>query len=203
VVKALPLLIAAALLGPVGVVKSSRALADRFGEEVGRGIASGAAELARRLPAQAPAPPSSVLVDVVAAEPPSAVGAGKQRPPRRGGSSKRPVAKARRGIFISSATVLRLASGASMPNAVPVPGAGNRPAGLRLVGVGGLGVGMRDGDVLTRVFGGPVTSVGAVVQGVIAARARHAPEISAEFWRDGEPWSLTVQQPYLEANSPP
>jgi hypothetical protein len=99
--------------------------------------------------------------------------------------------------------VLRLAEGRVMPRAVPVAASGGRPAGLRLVGVGGLGVGMRDGDVLTRVLGGSVGSVGDVVARVIAARDRRAREISAEFWRDGEAWSLVVEQPYLNPVAQP
>lgn len=89
-----------------------------------------------------------------------------------------------------------------MPQAVPVAATEQHPAGLRLVGVGGLGVGLRDGDVLSRVSGSPVTSVGAVVELVLGQRARLARDISGEFWRNGERWALLVEQPYLEPNSP-
>jgi len=79
-----------------------------------------------------------------------------------------------------------------------VPASGARPAGLRLASVGALGIGMRDGDVLVRVAGVPATSVAAVADLVLRARARGARQISGEFWRDGAAWTLVVEQPYLE-----
>jgi hypothetical protein len=115
---------------------------------------------------------------------------------------KRPSNKVN-GIFISRGTVLRLANGAAMPRGALVPAVGGRPAGLRLSGVSALGIGMRDGDVLTQVLGASVASAGDVIQRVIAARARHARDISGEFWRDGVRWSLVVEQPYVDEPAPP
>lgn len=108
------------------------------------------------------------------------------------------------GVFVPASSVLRLANGgAAMPRAVFVPALGSRPAGLRLIGVSGLGIGMRDGDVLTRVLGAEVSSVGEVVARVLAARNQRARQISGEFWRDGVRWSLVVEQPYVDAPPPP
>lgn len=102
-------------------------------------------------------------------------------------------------MFVPASTVLRLANGgATVPRAVYVPALGERPAGLRLLGVSALGVGMRDGDVLTRVLGAEVSSVGEVVARVIAARNQRARSISGEFWRDGSRWALIVEQPYVD-----
>lgn len=110
------------------------------------------------------------------------------------GAKRRPA----RGLRISSATVLRLASAGGRPSGHLVAPDGSRPAGLSLSGVGGLGVGLRDGDVLTSAGGAAATSPGAVIGAVVAARAAHAASISGVFWRDGEPWQLVVDQPYLE-----
>ncbi|MFZ5890181.1 MAG: hypothetical protein ACOY0T_03855 [Myxococcota bacterium] len=129
----------------------------------------------------------------LAASPPRSEPAPKTR---RGKATK---AKQAHGVFVSASSVLRLANGgAAMPRAVFVPALGERPAGLRLIGVSGLGIGMRDGDVLTRVLGADVSSVPEVVQRVLAARNRRAPQISGEFWRDGARWSLVVEQPYID-----
>jgi hypothetical protein len=107
------------------------------------------------------------------------------------------------GVFVPASTVLRLAQGRAIPSAVPVPAEGARPSGLRLVGVSGLGVGLRDGDVLTSVMGAPALSVPDVVRCVISARARAVREISGEFWRNGERWHLVVEQPYIGETKAP
>ncbi|MGC4091562.1 MAG: hypothetical protein QM756_27510 [Polyangiaceae bacterium] len=132
----------------------------------------------------------------LAAAPVAVETAGKSK---RGKASK---PKGPSGVFVSAANVLRLANAAAMPHAVYVAALGARPAGLRLIGVSGLGIGMRDGDVLTRVLGADVSSVAEVVQRVVAARNRRAREISGEFWRDGARWSLVVEQPYIDAPPP-
>ncbi len=101
-----------------------------------------------------------------------------------------------RGLHVPSAAVLRLARSGSRPRGVPVPAEGPRPAGILLQGVGGLGVGLQDGDVLTMAGGAPALAPSDVVGMVIAARGRRAAVIGGQFWRDGEPWNLVVEQPY-------
>lgn len=103
----------------------------------------------------------------------------------------------RRGLRVRSDTVLRLAKVRVIPEGTYVAPDQRRPGGMRLSGVGGLGVGLAEGDVLSHVGGAPVTSRSAVVTAVLQARARRASEISALFWRDGEPWRLVVEMPYL------
>ena len=100
------------------------------------------------------------------------------------------------GLFVPSAAVLRVVGSGLRPHGVPVGADGARPAGILLEGVTALGVGLRDGDVLTRVAGAPARDAGDVIGAVIAARGRLARRISGVFWRDGEPWQLTVEQPY-------
>jgi hypothetical protein len=103
-----------------------------------------------------------------------------------------------RGIRVSASTVLRLANNGARPTGAPVAPSGARPAGLLLSGVGALGIGMRDGDILTDAGGRPALSEGDVVGVVIASRGQRVPTISGRFWRNGEPWQLLVEQPYLQ-----
>jgi S1-C subfamily serine protease len=170
---------------------------------LGREAAAAVAYLPPRAPAAVvdeDAALAASAFDESLARPPPASSA---NPAARKTASKRRSKPVRTGVFISAANVLRLAQGAAMPRAVAVGPHGARPAGLRLIGVGALGIGMRDGDVLTRVLGAPVGSAGEVISRVISARARRAREISGEFWRDGAPCSLVVEQPYLEEKPEP
>lgn len=102
------------------------------------------------------------------------------------------------GIRVPAQTVLRLANARAVPQGTFVAAEPGRPAGMRLHGVSGYGVGLRDGDVLTQVAGIPSTSRSQVVNAVLQARAVKAPAISAIFWREGEPWRLLVEMPYLQ-----
>jgi hypothetical protein len=111
-----------------------------------------------------------------------------------------------RVLFVTQDQVLRLASSGARPRGVAVPATAVRPAGLKLSGVAALGIGMNDGDVLTRAVGQPALSSGAVIQAVLSARARRAQVLEGEFWRGNERWLLRVEQPYLEqrgARQPP
>lgn len=101
-----------------------------------------------------------------------------------------------RGIWVRAHTVLALAERGAQPGAVFVPARGPRPAGLALHGVSGLGLGLRDGDVLTEVSGRRVSAVGDVVALVIAARGRGASLVVGRVWRGFEPFQLAVEQPY-------
>jgi len=104
----------------------------------------------------------------------------------------------KKGIRVRAEAVLRLANAGARPSGIPVAAHGRRPAGLALVGVSGLGIGLVDGDVLTHAGGRPALSPGDVVGMVIGARAHHASEICGRFWRNGEPWNLIVEQPYVQ-----
>lgn len=101
-----------------------------------------------------------------------------------------------RGIRVSAATVLRLANSGVRPSGSPVPADGDRPAGIALQGVSSLGVGLRDGDVLTQVAGAPASSPGAVIGAVLAARQRRAPAMSGLVYRGQEKIALYVEMPY-------
>jgi hypothetical protein len=173
-------------------------LADSWGTRIG---SSAAALLPASLATSAPASASDAAslahfaAEELAALQARPSGPAKPSKPARGKQQK----PKEKGVFVPASSVLRLANGgAGMPRAVPVPALGARPAGLRLIGVSGLGIGMRDGDVLTRVLGADVASVGEVVARVIAARNQRVRQISGEFWRDGARWSLIVEQPYVD-----
>lgn len=200
---------------PVATTLATQRIADALGARLGREGAA-IADLARAsgptLAAQgagaspssetsAPTPPVEASLGAAPVAAGRSAPKSKQRGTRRNSAPNASPA-ATRGIRISASQILGLARIRAMPHAVPVPATGQHPAGLRLIGVGALGVGMRDGDVLSRVSGAPVNSVAAVVAMVLSHRGRLAREITGEFWRNGERWVLLVEQPYLQPKSP-
>ena len=92
--------------------------------------------------------------------------------------------------------MLRLANRGVRPSGSAVAANADRPAGLVLQGVSGLGVGLRDGDVLTQVAGAPASSTGAVIGAVLAARQRRAPAMSGVVYRGADKIALYVEMPY-------
>lgn len=102
------------------------------------------------------------------------------------------------GVFVSAERVLAIARSGARPSGIPVAASGSRPAGLMLTGVGGLGVGLHDGDILTHALGQPAVSESTVVGAVIRARGARRPQLSGRVWREGRSFSLVVAQPYLD-----
>ena len=188
---------------PVPVVFAAGALASaRVAEQAG---ARGAltlgllAELTRVPPAFVADAPDTEVIPTDAPVVSAPVAAPEARARKAGKKAKpSPVPV----IFVSRAAVLGLATSGARPHGAPAPATAVRPAGLRLVGVGGLGIGLRDGDVLTRAVGQPALSTGAVIQAVLAARARHAPVLEGEFWRGEQRYVLRVEQPYVDERLP-
>ncbi len=103
------------------------------------------------------------------------------------------------GVHVPASVVLSLADAGARPRGAYVPSDGVRPGGVRLVGVSALGIGVQDGDVLTRVAGAPARSAGDVISAVVAARGRLAPAVSGVFWRGHVPYRLVVDQPYVRS----
>jgi hypothetical protein len=171
---------------------ASASVADRAGATAARALAVVAVLLRAPAP-EAPELDENMLpTDVVEASAPIAAPPVKaKKRGAKGQLSGPPV------VFIAREAVMNLASTGARPRGVPVPGTALRPAGLKLLGVAGLGVGLRDGDVLTRALGVPALSSSAVIQAVLAARARHAAVLEGEFWRGTERWVIRVEQPYL------
>jgi hypothetical protein len=97
---------------------------------------------------------------------------------------------------VSADTVLRLARSGMRPRAVPVAAGTASPPGLRLSGVSGLGLGARDGDLLTHVQGRPVLSYGQVVAAIVDAISRQARTVSGRLWRGGRTIDVIVELPY-------
>lgn len=201
-----PLLVAFPLVAVLG----GRFAAEQLGRRLGASAASAADALPRTarpaLPPPLPPEPANPTLEASPQELAPAALTGKAAGPARRRSSTSRAAPARppeRGIFVSAGTVLGLADRGVIPRAVPVPATGARPAGLRLAGVGALGVGLRDGDVLTHVLGAPATSVASVIEQVVGARGRNARVISGKVWRDGHGFALVVEQPYVDQPSAP
>ena len=124
----------------------------------------------------------------------------KSRQPRSGSASQRRAISTSpaKGLFVGAEQVLALTRQGARPSGIPVAPSGDRPGGLLLMGVSGLGVGLRDGDILTHALGQPAVSEAAVVGAVIRARGARQPRLSGRIWRDGNSFSLVVAQPYLE-----
>jgi hypothetical protein len=117
-----------------------------------------------------------------------------------GKAKKKPGApKPPRGILIRAAVVARAVRSGARPSGVPVPPSGERPAGFAMVGVGGFGAGLVDGDVLTSVGGTSATSVGAVVGAVAGAVRSGARALGAVIWRGGRRIDVTVEIPRIDA----
>jgi hypothetical protein len=196
----LALLLPLPVLIGIGALASVR-VADRVGAALAVALDSVAAFVVKPSPQQ-PEPegfdatqPAPVHIPVAVAAPASAP---KPESARRAGSKAKSKAGAsERVIFVSSKTVLRLAESRARPRGVRVKAEGARPEGLRLLRVAELGIGLQDGDVLTRAVGQPALSSSAVVQAVLVARARGDKVLEGEFWRAGERWVLRVEQPYV------
>jgi hypothetical protein len=162
-------------------------LADRLGRDLGRALAGVAGQLVTN---RAPELPLTVIAPLAEAE---------LEPPKKAAAVARAVPRPiQKGVYVRADAVLRLARVGARPSGVPVRATADRPAGLALVGVSGLGVGLADGDILTHAAGVPARSAGQVVGLVIASRGARAGQISGRFWRRGAYYDLVVEQPYVQ-----
>ena len=121
--------------------------------------------------------------------------------PAQRASKLRPPAKPS-ALFVSEATVMKLAQSAARPRGTFVAQSPEHPAGLRLSGVAGLGIGVQDGDILIEALGIPPRSPGEIIGAIVEARAKQARFLSGTLWRSGQTFPITVEQPYLPARSP-
>lgn len=134
----------------------------------------------------------------VEAEPESVPVAGPEKAPRRGAARPAPPVKPT-ALFVSQATVLKLAESAARPRGAFVPRTADHPAGLRLAGVSGLGIGVQEGDILIEALGISPRAPGELIGAIIEARAKNARFLSGTLWRRGDTFRITVEQPYLPA----
>lgn len=180
----------AALLGVVGSAYASAHVADR--------LAVVAAErLATLVPTLRPAaesePVSSEPAVLLAAAPASPGAEARSRGTK---ATKRAVPAKPRSVFVSAAKVLALVESGARPRGTPVRATAKRPAGLKLTGVTGLGIGVLDGDVLTEAVGVPALNAGAVIEAVLRARSRGETALSGTCYRGDERYAIVVEQPY-------
>jgi hypothetical protein len=105
-------------------------------------------------------------------------------------------------LFVSEATVLKLAQSAARPRGSFVAKSSEHPAGLRLSGVAALGIGVQDGDILIEALGITPRTPGEIIGAIIEARAKQARFLSGTLWRSGQTFPITVEQPYVPARSP-
>jgi hypothetical protein len=168
--------------------------ADLLADRIALGLVTALAPLSAVEPAPDSEPELLTETELASYAPATRVARGPTQTARAAKRSSK--AGAAHAIYISSAQVLALASRRALPNAVPVRASSEHPAGLQLRGVSALGVGLQDGDVLTEAGGQRASSVAAVIGIVLAARARHSPEISGHFFRGNVPYSVRVEQPY-------
>jgi len=104
--------------------------------------------------------------------------------------------KPKQSIYVSATKVLCLAQQGSQPSGKPTSAKGKRPAGVSVYGVSGLGIGAKDGDVVTDILGQPVRSVAQGIMIILAARAAERPVITGTLWRGMRSISVAVEQPY-------
>jgi hypothetical protein len=100
-------------------------------------------------------------------------------------------------LFVSKASVLKLSQSAARPQGSFVAQTPEHPAGLRLVGVAALGIGVEDGDILIEALGITPRSPGQVIGAIIEARAKAPRFLSGTLWRRGQLIRITVEQPYV------
>ncbi len=179
------------MLLPVAVGPRLEEAAERLGRQAGSVVSQHANQSA----------PSRVEIltdtdEATAVRGASACGAGSKASNRARDGRASGRHGASHAVFIGHDTMLRIVNERAVPDGRPVPRAGQRPAGIQLLGVTPMGLGMQDGDILTDVEGRSVTSEAAVVGAVVAALSRHAPTIQARFFRAGRPWMLVVEIPY-------
>jgi len=122
--------------------------------------------------------------------------------PKGRGTSRAPAKTKPTALFVSQATVLKLARTSARPRGAFVPQTSEHPAGLRLSGVAALGIGLEDGDILTEALGITPRTPGEIIGAIIEARAQHARVLSGTLWRRGDSFRIAVEQPYLPAEPP-
>jgi hypothetical protein len=116
--------------------------------------------------------------------------------PRPKGAKSSPSVKPS-SLFVSQATVLKLANSGARPRGAFVVATEQHPAGLHLSGVAGLGIGLQDGDILIEALGVTPRAPEQVIGAIIEARAKQARFLSGTLWRRGQTFRITVEQPYL------
>ncbi len=103
-------------------------------------------------------------------------------------------------VRVGAERVLAWANAGVVPSGRAVSARGGCPEGIQLRGVEAFGLGLRDGDLLTRVEGVPVRERAQVVSAVLAARGRREATLDALVLRPRAGCRVgvhvVVEQPY-------
>jgi hypothetical protein len=183
-----------ALAAPfVLVAKAQSAVAESLVSRTVAALLRATAPLVPVAPAAADAADDTVVTFDIAAEgaAPSSVRAPAPRSATAAPARPQP-------LFVSAASVLLLSKSAARPHGTFVSKTPQHPAGLRLTGVAGLGIGVKDGDILVDALGMTPRSSGEIIGAVIQARAQRVRYLSGMLWRSGQTFRITVEQPYLD-----
>ena len=148
------------------------------------------AATSRRAPAPDPFPPSAPE-DVGAPEDPADAALPGVAPRKRDVARPGPVA-----VRVPAATVQWAIDdrGAHL-HARTARGADGRPAGIRLSGVSGLGLGLRDGDTIVAVEGEPALDEEAATDIALSAIARGGATLHATVMRGERTFPITAELP--------
>jgi hypothetical protein len=176
---------ASAMVGPL----THRAVALLVG--VTAPLAAPAADLAAAPAAPAPLAPTELGFEAVT----------KSKSAARRSVNPNPQSKLS-ALFVSGATVLKLAQTSARPRGSFVAASAQHPAGLQLTGVAALGIGVQDGDILIEALGMTPRAPGQVIGAIIEARAKQARFLSGTLWRQGQTFPITVEQPYATSRPP-
>lgn len=117
--------------------------------------------------------------------------------------SKPAEAPARRGILVRRAAVSAAVQRGIRPSAAPVAATSEHPAGLLVNGWGAAGTGLRDGDIIVSLGGGPPSSVDEVIAAVAGAYRRKVYAVSGRIWRAGETIDVSIELPFPEEDASP
>jgi len=197
---------AALAVTPIAVVAIGARLAlPRVGDAMARKL-SAAVSVARAAPSLAPAP-----APVVASDPPPDGGEAvpkeapkEARPPKQAELGGGRIARGNRGesrpkaVVISAEIVTALIPQLRGIRATDATDAG-RAAGARLAGVGALGVGLADGDVVTSIGGRATPTVDDAMAAAMAAYASGASVVHGTVRRGGETIAVSVGIPVVDA----
>jgi hypothetical protein len=121
---------------------------------------------------------------------------GHRRTSRRAGGASGMGAGARSGLDVSAERVARLTARQLRGiGATTVVDAEGRPVGARLSGVGALGIGLVDGDVVTSIDGQPTVTGDAATAAAMAAYGSGEAAVHGRVVRDGQAIAVTVHVP--------
>jgi hypothetical protein len=179
----------------VGIVKAQAALAESAAHEAVIALLSLTAPLASPSSRAAESEPELPAELAGPADAPLAASKPASNPKRSSASALPTKPKA---LFVSAQSVLRLSRSAGQPSGSFVPRSEQHPAGIRLVGVAALGIGVQDGDILVDAMGIPARARGEIIGAIIEARARRVKALSGTLWRAGQTFTITVEQPYTD-----